>query len=588
MANLNQIDVPIAVSHQTKLDLSCDHVTTMDFMQLQPVFYRHEIKGEHISINANSVVRPAPIEVPCYGRLRQNLRAFFVPYRLVMPNWDAFYNDVIASNYTTNSLVGSVPSFPYDTLVDMFFTNSTTSPLLSTVVSTGEDFDFRGNKYKLKELGRKFLKILESLGYRLVLGPKKTGEIIFHYNALALLAYAKVYVDWYANSQYLNSADVLLLERLFKFNDPSSNLVLSVTDIFTLLDLVCYVVYDNEDYYVNAWDNPVSPNAGQFTQFGFTDPTSVSGEVVHTNALGTPQMVSSQLNSVPNAVLIGTTYLHEALKKLTDFQKRHALAGARSIDRVLAQYGVITDSLRQQRSLYIGSNSIDINIGSVMATANGTDGSNTSQVGDFSGAGFGNGQKNWDFHADEEGIFIVVSSIVPTGDLVQGYDRNNLHLLKTEFFVPEFDSLGVQAIEKGEVYTSDQSAFVAMGLDYRDIFGYSGRYSEYKRPKSFVTGDIRLPSFYSGGSSWHLMRLFGDSTFSGSVSGLVHSLSFTRGQDSNQYHRMFQYTGADFNPFYCFIHFDVGVHAPCKPLFETYEFDDAGKKVPTENGAKIN
>ena len=92
MSNLNKIDVPIALEHKTKLDLSCDHVTTMDWMTTQPVNYRHMIKTEHISINAKSVVRPAPLEVPVYGMLKQNLRYFFVPYRLVFPNWDAFYN----------------------------------------------------------------------------------------------------------------------------------------------------------------------------------------------------------------------------------------------------------------------------------------------------------------------------------------------------------------------------------------------------------------------------------------------------------------------------------------------------------------
>lgn len=582
MGNLNKIDVPIALEHKSKLDLSCDHVTTMEFMQIQPVFYRHQIKGETLNIKATSIVRPAPIEVPCFGRLRQNLRAFFVPYRLVFPNWHEFYNDVIASNYNTNSLVPGVPQFDYDKLNHMFFTDPGTSPFLSTVVTTGEDFEYQGTKYKLTATGRHHLKILESLGYRLILAPK--GVSTLSYNALGLLAIGKIFCDWYANSQYLNSVDVLSLERLFKFNDPSTQLYLGTTDIFNILGLVNYVVYDNEDYYVNAWDNPVSPNSGQFTAFNFADPTSSMGTFIGVSGSGTPEMFQNNATSVS----VGTTYIHEALKKLTDFQKRHALAGARSIDRVLAQYGIVTDALRQNRSIYVGSTSIDVNIGSIMSTAAGTDGTNTSSIGDYAGAGFGNGDKVWEFHPDEEGIFMVLASIVPTGDLVQGFDRNNLHLDKADFFVPEFDSLGVQAIERGEVYTSDTTSFVAGAADYKGVFGFSGRYGEYKRPKSFVTGDFRLPNHYNGGNSWHLMRLFGDSSFANSVSNLIHSLSFTRGVDANQYYRMFQSNDTDYNPFFCFMHFDVGVHAPCRPLFETYEFDNEGKRVPTENGNKVN
>ena len=287
---------------------------------------------------------------------------------------------------------------------------------------------------------------------------------------------------------------------------------------------------------------------------------------------------------------IGTTYIHEALKKLTDYQKRHALAGARSIDRVLAQYGVITDSLKQMRSIYVGSQLVEVNSGAVFGTADGSNGTTSSSVGDYAGAAYGDGSGGWDFVPDEEGIFLVISSIIPSADLVQGYDRNNLHISKSDFFVPEFDSLGVQAISKGEVYVSDTDVFLGTGTDvsrYQGVFGFSGRYAEYKRPKSFVTGDIRLPRFFQGGSSWFLARLFNDSSF-GDISRVVHSLSFTLGSDAHQFNRVFQYTLDDYDPFYCFFTFNVAVHAPCKPLFETYEFDSDSKRVPTENGNKLN
>lgn len=579
MANLNKVDIPIALEHRTKLDLSCDHVTTMDFMTTQPVYYRHMIKGEHLSLNAESKVRPAPIEVPVYGSLKQNLRYFFVPYRLVFPNWDSFYNDTIASNYGRSSLVSSPPLITNAALVTFF-----SLPLYGmSTVGTAQDYDFYdADEYrKFTFLGRFMFKLIRSLGYEPLWC--KTRDVT--YNALGLLAYCKIYVDWYANSQYLNSNAVLLLERITKYNDPANYYNLNAGDLFQLLSLVHNCVYDSDDYYVNAWDNPVSPNSGQFTAFGFADPTATGGAYVQTNVNGTPEMVTN--NAFPQS--IGTTYIHEALKRLTDFQKRHALAGARSIDRVLAQYGVVTDSLRQQRSIYVGNQKVSVEIGSVYATADSSDGFNQSRTGDYAGAGYGQGSGNIDFTADEEGVLICVASIIPSGHLVQGYDRNNMHKNKTDFFVPEFDSLGVQAIEKGEVYVSNTADFASNSdTDYQGVFGFSGRYAEYKRPKSFLTGDLSLPNFLAGGHSWHLFRLLTDGRF-GDVTSLVHSLDFTRGLDAAQYHRIFQYTGGDYEPFYCFIHFNVASFAPCKPLFETYEFESQGsKKVPTENGNKVN
>lgn len=583
MSNLNKIDVPIALEHKSKLDLSCSHATTMSFMTPQPVNYRHMIKGEHINLNCKSVVRPAPLEVPVFGNLRQNVRFFYVPYRLVFPNWDSFYNDVIGSNYDSSSLVSSPPVILNSTLVDMF-----TNVDLSTPATDAGDFTYEGVKYSYTRLGRFALKIFNSLGYI----PIYSKQDDFAYNALAFLAFGKIYVDWYANSQYLNTPDVLTFERMIKFNDPATHLSLSVLQLRSVLSFLYSVVYDNEDYYVNAWDNPVSPNSGQYSQFAFADPTTNSGVFIHTNNLGSPEMYQSSDSSVS----IGTTYIHEALKRLTDFQKRHALAGARSIDRVLAQYGVITDSLKLQRSIYLGNLVNEVEIGSVYATADSSNGSTSSSTGDYSGAGFGDSEKSIDFKADEEGILICVASIIPLGDLVQGYDRNNRHLSKTDFFVPEFDSLGVQAIEKGEVYVSSRQEFHDFAGSYTGVFGFSGRYGEYKRPKSFLTGDFSLPNFYVGSSAWHLNRLFSDNSFNGSldpnvpgnVSHVVHSLSFTRGVDASQYYRIFQYTGIEFDPFYCFLRFQIASFAPCKPLFETYDFESDSKRVPTENGNKVN
>lgn len=577
MSNLNKIDVPIALEHQSKLDLSCSHATTMSFMTPQPVNYRHMIKGEHINLNCKSVVRPAPIEVPVFGSLKQNIRFFFVPYRLVFPNWDSFYNDVVASNVSHSSLVSSPPIIQNNQLVALF--TSEDFPFGVSVPSDG-DFKYIGGDYKYTKLGRFALKVLRGLGYEPLYG-KEDG---FEYNALALLAFVKVFVDWYANSQYLNSQDILRFERWIHFNDPTSQLYLSAQELSYLMLLLSSVVYDVDDYYVNAWDNPVSPNSGQYSPFTFADPTTNSGVFVSTNSLGTPEMY----NVNGGAPSIGTTYIHEALKRLTDFQKRHALAGARSIDRVLAQYGVITDSLKLSRSIYLGNLSTEVEIGSLYATADSSNGNSQSSTGDYSGAGFGDGEKTIDFKCDEEGILLCIATIIPDSTIVQGYDRNNRHIAKTDFFVPEFDSLGVQAIERGEVYVSSDSDFTNYALNYAGVFGFSGRYGEYKRPKSFLTGDLSLPKHYVGGAAWHLYRLFDDSSFNNSIDNVVHSLSFTKGSDSSQYMRMFQYTDDDFDPFFCFIRFNIASFAPCKPLFETYDFESDAKRVPTENGNKVN
>lgn len=584
--SLSKTNIPIAAQKKTKLDLSSDHITSMSFMTSQPVFYRHMIKGEHLNFDCLATIRPAPIELPIYGRMRMNLRGFFVPYALVFPQWHAFYNDTIASNQQYSSQVVTVPTVTSQTLWDLFVDQTLQYPLsFSTSPSLGDFVDNSNSGWKLTKFGRNCLKILESLGYKIIPSSKDSNPLI--YNALSLLALARIYIDWYANSQYLNSQEILALEQILAFNDPTSNVVLDVQTLYTLLAMVVVTVYDNESYYNNAWDNPEAPSNGQYTSFTFRDPTG-GNAYVDTLSNGTPYM----RQSLASDVQIGTTYVHQALKRLTDFQRRHALSGARSIDRVLSQYGIVTDSLKLKRCIYVGSQSIDINIGTIFGTANSENSVNNTQssVGDYAGTSYGNGKKSWDFTCDDEGVFIVLATIQPVGDIVQGYDRNNLHIDKAQFFVPEFDALGVQVLERGEVFVSDNSTFSSSGASYRNAFAFTGRYGEYKRPKSFVTGDLRLPKFYAGGDEWHLMRLFDDSSFNGSVTNLVHSLAFTRGDDNEQYLRIFQSHDPDFDKFYCFFHFDVGAYSPCRPLFETYEFEEDGQKSVTidANGPKLN
>ena len=164
MSNLNKIDVPIAVEHKTKLDLSCSHVTTMNFMSMQPVYYRHCIKKEHINLSLKSVVRPMPVEVPFYGTIRQNNRAFFVPYRLVFPQWDKFYNDTIGSNYANSSLVDSPPILPFSVLLDVFTDTSLIDPFVTSigVPDSSEDFVYNNTGYKLTIRGRHLLPSIQN------------------------------------------------------------------------------------------------------------------------------------------------------------------------------------------------------------------------------------------------------------------------------------------------------------------------------------------------------------------------------------------------------------------------------------------
>lgn len=582
MAELNKIKVPSAVTRSSKLDLSCDHDTTMNFGLLQPVNYRHMIKGEKIDIRAIATARPVPMSVPTYGRMRLNIRAFFVPYRLVFKFWDDFYTDTIASGHRSSGLVVRRPYFLSRDLRICFAENRWTDPVEDPAAIAVGAYDFSDDLgfHRFTTAGRRAIKVLHSLGYRIPFWLKKFD--LDEYDALGLLCYARVYIDWYCNQNYLNTAEVLALKQTFNYSDPVDWPPLSAQMLSFLLNIVMFVQYEGDGYFNAAWDNPNGPVGGQFSPIQVIDQTIPDGAShyaeIDTYANGTPYM---KLQPDGNSQLLGTQYIHDALKKITDYQKRHQLATALPITRYLAQWGVASPALQLDRSIYIGAKSIDINVGDIMSTAETEQGS----LGDYAGRGFGQSDGSWTYTCDEFGMLVICASILPSGGFYQGCDRHNFSMDKLDVFQPELDGLSVQAISPKEVYVSRNVDFYDNNADH--VFGFTGAYGHYKRPLSFVTGDLDCPSVMVGGDSWHLMRRFDDNSF-GSASNITHSLNFTRMIDYAQYGRIFNYTGMELDKFFVNFHFDIMAIAPCRPLFETYDFDDKGENVTVQSGSIVN
>lgn len=602
MANLNKVNIPIATPSSSRLDLSCDHITTMNFGELQPVHYRHPIKGEHLNLQGAGTIRPFPMPCPTFGRMRCNIHHFYVPWRIVFPQWDSFYNDTIAVNANNASLVPNAPYFTNAILVDWLIHTMTVGGTrryveLLTFASGSNppayDFYDGTNYYKFTSLGKYIYKILVGLGYAINFDSKDNCQ----YSALPLLALGKIYIDYYANQSYMDSAGVIAAKKLLAYNDPVTPLSLGVADIEAICNLIGEVQYQ-QDYFVGSWDNPFAPNPNNFSAITFSDITNVSSGTSNVVSLsqnntafqsgGVPTMVQG----VATSRYIGTEYLHKALKVITDYSKRHQLAGATELNRTLAQFGFGVQAQKLDRAILLDSSSIDVKTGAVFSTANTAQVGETSTLGDYAGNGYGNGVTSFDYKVEEMGIQITLASILPSGGIVQGCDENNMHVNRFQFFTPEFDGLGTQVLRKREVYVSNNAEFGRVDNEvlYDKAFAFTGRYGEYKRPRSWLSGDFRVPSRFAGANAWNLFRLFEDDSFDNSVSNLVHSLEFTKYHDKESYKRVFSVTNSDNDPFYAEFHWNVGSFAPCRGLFETYEFDsDSNKNVTFEsNGAIVN
>lgn len=646
---LDKAQINTAITENTKLDLGHQHITTADFMQNNVAYIHEMVPGEKIDVNMESFARLNPLPVPTFGRASMRNRAYFVPFRTIFRGWNDFITDAphVWSDVKQNSaILSSVPTILNDVLASMFLQaaaqdiNSIQDGDLMYAVTvtdpTTDAFDiFDGQGYfNFTQEGRQYLKVIESLGYKINWDTSDTKA----YSALPLLALGKLACDWYYPQPYTGTSEYNVVLRLCNMDTGVPSL--TGTDVYNILKLAAYVQYDS-DYFVSAFDLPNQPVADAHSDFKLVNLDSgewstingagatARGEVSNNSAAWTASgynagegvfgadapFISPSIKGIlqnGNAYVTSpgiSEYLLHALHAMTDYMKRHQMAGSRAFDRYLARFGKALPAEKLNRSNYLGAAMQDIQIGDIMSTAD----TSGAQLGAYAGKGMTYGNGHFEFSTDEFGYFIILSSIVPASGYFQGVDRQVMRTTKLSFWTPEYDSLGNQPITADELYISQNTIFSNIGTFNKalhdKVFGFTPRYADYKVAHDSLTGNFRINSLngtngllsglgFNAADSWHLMRTFDDEDFglNGTMNpdAVVHSVNFMKSKDWSQYKRIF-YAASSVNPqqlpdnFTVIHNFEIAAYAPMKALYDTYEFEDKGKKVTLDvNGVKMN
>lgn len=617
---LNRFRLKTATDSRSRMSFDEQHVTTSDFFHLSPVYFRHLVPDSTFNCNAMCFSRMSPLVVPTFGRGTINLRAFFVPYSYVWRGWSDFITNSphINSSNTNVGFASTCPIFYMDDLVDAFFNRSNIVKFTQSVPSgsdakydflltvsdhaTGVEDELIPGMYKLTPVGKRAYKILQSLGYQLF--PHFEGNQNMVFSALPLLCYCRVFLDWYRPADYVGSNDFYnQLEALLN-RDSNSSTSLNIGGY--LLDILAYCSnsFYESDYFNSAWDNPNGPNSGLYSSATVTD-TSVLGNssgyttssiVTNANGNSPTPVLRSNLNAVTPSNI--TQNILDSLKRLTQYFKRNQLAGARASERLKARFGNQLSYDEQRRSHYLGSQQIELQIGDVVST---TENSSVS-LGDYAGRGVGVGNETFTCHTGADyGMFVILSSIVPRTGYSQGFDRSTMDLSRFDFWSPEFDALGSQAIAKGELFipTDHTDTYQNGDVFQSGIFGFTPRYAHLKVSRDRLSGDFTQNARNTGLSSWHLFRQFDFVQ----PSEIVHSESFLNGLDygselpvvgndyaNSQFDRIFTLINGEFDHFYMFYQFKSTLMSPMKNLYDVFEFEDEkGKSVTLDtNGGSVN
>lgn len=597
---LNKVSIQTPTKKLRDFDLSCQHLTTQTFMRpaiaYAKEFFGSKDQGTKIKLNLKTYSRMEPMLRPVLGSMQIRNRVFFVPFRQV---WQSFNNFLVDSPVARSSggavIPSNVPFFKLSNLASVIMDNYTEPH----TASVGEP-DYLGINNAPLDLtadGRQAVKILNALGYQIPwhLDSKQYPELVdYTYSFLPLLCAAKVFIDWYYPAEYAHSGEYINIDGIIQRYDSYEA---SYQDLWSCLSVLQFVFYDN-DYFTAQWDTPVSPAPGTFMGLPIDDMT-FSGSV-HANYVNPP--VVDTVNSPNGTPLLSATtslvdgsfrnqfsqYGLDSLKALTNATKRHQLVGSRVIDRMLADFGVVTKWEQLKRSYYIGSQVFPVQVSDVMSNSDTLTGEGSgvqgAQLGQYAGKGIAfDGDGNFEFETNEFGMFLVFNSVVPDVAYIYQVDRQVLHKTRLDFYNPEFDGLGVQAISKGEVRFNL--------TDSKEVFGFLPMYSDYKSGFDRITGSYLFRSQMLGLQPWSTYRSLQGMLDANQGSLPAHSIEFNRGSDAAQYCRLFYgYNGEEFDVFYMVHRINIKVSMGASPMYDTYQFDEPEGDVISmqANGAQLS
>lgn len=501
-------------------DLSHRHIFSANFGELLPISCIETVPGDHIKVHASDLLRAIPLVTSPFLRAKQHLDVWFVPYRDLWHNFDQF---MVQKNEPVSSALKSHTFLPHTSLANF----------ATALQMAGNDIvgrNFRDGAERLVNL----------LGYGSDLVTKfGNSSDSPSVNLFRLAAYNYIWYNEY-RQQYYDDGMNLVPSVLPIDVDASA----AASMLFNFDWLQCDTEGHSEvlSSYIRPmmqlryrlWKKDLYTGLMPSTQFGSVSTVNVGNiNVLNTiwlkneatgfadyqnvvvGADGLARVSNSGASSVVsdsekwriNASQQSTIKDFQVFGRFADsgnvprfdvlalrrseavqIWRENALrAGNHVKDNMEAHYGVSSD-FQDHRPRFLGSVSSPLNIGDVMATANSSTGVN-DRVGDIAGKGLSSlDEKVFTYDAKEFGVIMCMFSILPETEYnAIGVDRMNQLLETEDFFIPEYENLGLEAV-------SSQNFNVLENASSK-VVGYAPRYYGYKTKLDKVFGSFQ--------SSWN-------------------------------------------------------------------------------------
>lgn len=508
MSDFNPLDRARIATHRSSFDLSSKKLFTAKVGEILPCYWQIAIPGTKYRISSDWFTRTVPVNTAAYTRIKEYYDFYAVPLRLIsraLPQAFTQMSDYMTSADSATSNTKMLTSVPNTSLVNI-------SNTLALAVGSGSDLlDDAG-----LPLAYGSCKILDLLGYGSFLAasnvskkaitksylglddvPDADNPLVYKssqvVNLLPLLAYQKVYFDFFSNSQWEKH---LAYSYNVDYWDGTSQMTV-VPDMFKLR----YANYP-KDYFMGMLPNSqygsvaVLPGINN-SQYGGASIVAAGGSA--------PRLVNSSessvglvstgpgsntpviLNSDLSALSIRATEYLQRWKEVVQFSSKDYS------DQMAAQFGIKAPEYMGNHSHYIGGWSNVININEVLNT-NLT--ANDSQAV-IAGKGVGSNSGHtitYDCGAEHQ-VIICVYHAVPLVDWnLTGQNPQLTVSSISDFPQPAFDQLGMQPVPGLNLH-NNPSRSVSTSI------GYNLRYWQWKSSIDTVHAGFRSGLAYQSWSA---------------------------------------------------------------------------------------
>lgn len=432
-------------------DLSCKRNFTGKPGELLPTGSWEILPGDVAMIDLKSLTRTAPLNTAANARIREYYDFYFVPYQLL---WNKA-NTVLTQMYDNPQHATSLdPTLPFTLKDEMPYI---TCEQIVTYLSTNAH---NYKNYFGYDRGILSCKLLEYLGYGDFMTAADGGEdwdttpmqANLNLNIFNLLAYQKIYADYYRDSQWERVSPSTFNVDYLGVNN-SMNLDISdesFAENYNFFDL----------RYCN-WQKDLFHGVLPRQQYGEASFVEVDSDYTG-----------------------GFSIL--ALRQAEFLQKWKEIAQSGNKDykeQIEKHWNVSVGDAYSEMCEYIGGFDSTISINEVIN--NNITGDNNAKIAG-KGIGVSNGQLRFESNG-RYGVLMCIYHALPLLDYTTSFVLPmNTRIHATDYAIPEFDRVGMQNVPLVHLSNPANGSLPA-----NTILGYAPRYIDYKTSCDFSVGEYR-------------------------------------------------------------------------------------------------